>query len=69
LAKINGILNLSSRLEGENDIALVSGALRGFLAYLEANRAKYFTSKNYVEASEEYLARAEERAEGGGGAD
>ena len=52
-----------SRMETEADVAVVSSALRGFLSYLEANRAKFFTSKNYVEAGEDYISRAAQEAE------
>ena len=51
------------RMETEADVGVVSSALRGFLSYLEANRSKYFTSKNYVEAGEDYLARAAQETE------
>ena len=50
-------------METEADVAVVSSALRGFLSYLEANRAKFFTSKNYVEAGEDYISRAAQEAE------
>lgn len=50
-------------METPEDVGVVSKALREFLAYLEANRSKYFTSKNYEEASEDYLARAAQEAE------
>jgi len=62
MAKINGLLN-RNRMETEADVAVVSSALRGFLSYLEANRAKFFTSKNYVEAADDYISRAAQEAE------
>lgn len=61
-AKINGLLN-RSRIETEGDVALVSSVLNEFLTYLESNRSKYFTSKNYVSAGEDYLAKLEQETE------
>ena len=51
------------RIETEGDVALVSSVLNEFLTYLESNRSKYFTSKNYVSAGEDYLAKLEQETE------
>ena len=41
----------------ESDVRIIENLISDFLQYLEVNRSKYFTSKNYVEATEEYLAK------------
>ena len=41
----------------ESDVRIIESLISEFLQYLEVNRSKYFTSKNYVEATEEYLAK------------
>lgn len=41
----------------ESDVRIIESLILDFLQYLEVNRSKYFTSKNYVEATEEYLAK------------
>ena len=41
----------------ESDVRLIESIISDFLQYLEVNRSKYFTSKNYVEATEDYLAK------------
>ena len=41
----------------ESDVRIIESLISDFLQYLEVNRSKYFTSKNYVEATEEYLAK------------
>ena len=51
-----GLLLLNFR--EESDVRLIEGIISDFLQYLEVNRTKYFTSKNYVEATDEYLAKA-----------
>jgi mortality factor 4-like protein 1 len=55
MVKLNPILNESAVCNNESDVALVENVISEFLAFLENNRAKYFTSKNYSEASEDYL--------------
>ena len=41
----------------ESDVRLIENIMSDFLQYLEGNRSRYFTSKNYVEANEDYLAK------------
>ena len=54
MVKLNSLLNMTG-LELKQDVMLVEGIIRDFLEYLESNKSKFFTSKNYLEASEEYL--------------
>ena len=39
-------------------VAVIESVIKGFLSYLESNRSKYFTSKNYFEADDNYLKNA-----------
>ena len=57
MARFNSILT-KIKIDEKDDIEFIETGLQDFLAYLETNRAKYFTSKNYVEATEEYLKKA-----------
>ncbi len=54
MVKLTAFLNETSIRE-PSDVQLIEGVIADFLTYLESNRAKFFTSKNYSEASEEYL--------------
>ena len=55
--KLNNFLNMTN-ITSENDVQLIEGVMKDLLVFLETNRAKYFTSKNYVEAPEDYLKSA-----------
>lgn len=57
MVRIGGLLDRYNIRE-ESDVRLIEGIISDFLQYLEVNRTKYFTSKNYVEATDEYLAKA-----------
>ena len=58
MARINGLMNMK-RIGGDADgtggVELVSEVLRSLLVFLDNNRRQYFTSKNYVAASDDYL--------------
>ena len=58
MTKIGDMLNQTPIIE-ESGIKLIENILGQFLDFLENNRSKYFTSKNYSEASEEYLKTVE----------
>ncbi len=56
MTKIGPLLNRSTfDTNTEANVSLVEGILADFLTFLESNRTKYFTSKNYTEATDEYL--------------
>lgn len=46
-------------IKGETDVQLIENILGQFLNYLETNRGRLFTSKNYFEATEDYLNNVE----------
>jgi hypothetical protein len=58
MVKIGGLLNQTSILE-DSGVRLIENTLAQFLTYLENNRSRLFTSKNYSEAPEDYLKTAE----------
>merc|ERR1712150_326509 len=56
MVRIGGLLDRYNMRE-ESDVRLIESIISDFLQYLEVNRTKYFTSKNYVEATEDYLSK------------
>ena len=52
MVKIGGLLTQSAILD-ESNISVIENGLGQFLTYLEQNRSRLFTSKNYFEASED----------------
>ena len=55
MVKMGGILNHSTICDPD-DIAMVEDEVHELLTFLDQNRPSYFTSKNYSEAGQEYLA-------------
>ncbi|TRY76368.1 hypothetical protein TCAL_11353 [Tigriopus californicus] len=51
MVKLGPYLKLTN-IHREPDMRTIEGVLKEFLAYLEAHRPKYFSSKNYVDATE-----------------
>ena len=54
MTKISDMLSMTPILD-ESGIKLIENILGQFLDFLDSNLSKFFTSKNYSEASEEYL--------------
>jgi len=54
MTKIGDMLNLTP-IPDESSAKLIENILGQFLTFLDNNRSKYYTSKNYSEASEDYL--------------
>ncbi len=57
LARLDGYLNKTSIQKG-SDVELVEAGLEGLVTFLETSSGKYFTSRNYFEADENYLKSA-----------
>ena len=58
MVKMGGLLNQSAILE-DSGVQLIENILGQFLQFLDDNRPRYFTSKNYFEATEDYLKTTE----------
>merc|ERR1712150_55438 len=56
MVRIGGLLDRYN-IRDESEVRIIENLISDFLQYLETNRSRYFTSKNYVEATEEYLAK------------
>ena len=53
---------LLTPLRATFDVEAVEGVLNGILRFLEEQSGRYFTSKNYFEAEEDYIKSANEAA-------
>lgn len=54
MVKMNAYLK-ETGIDQKEDIQILEDSVHDFLDFLDTSRAKYFTSKNYSEASSEYL--------------
>lgn len=55
MVKLNDILKNNLKIEEKEDIEFMETGIQDFLEFLDNHRSKYFTSKNYVEATDEYM--------------
>ena len=58
MVKMGGLLNQTAILE-DSGVQLIENILGQFLQFLDDNRPRYFTSKNYFEAPGDYLKTTE----------
>lgn len=57
MVKMKSLLNETNLIMSQDneEVATMEKCLEDLLEFLDTNRMKYFTSKNYVEVSEDYV--------------